>query len=604
MENAAFSLRKNRWKALLACETARRRAKGGRGAGRILSAASSIIVACALIAAAGYVAYRFAGSYVTVRVGGEIATDTRLAELLSAALSVAAVFSFAVFVPALEKSLSEDAGRAALSAMPIGAREICAVKVLSALPRLLAVFCVCSATLVVPCAVAAGKNFAFVIVAEAAALPLFAVVVLLSLLAVSPFAALKRFFRAHTLWALVVAVAVAAGLFLSYSAAVSAVTEALASSSPRAFFNAERTAALSAAFSSLVPAVFSAKAAVGVESGAVLCAVAGLLAAVLAAVVTLFVLPKASEGGGAVETVSKRRAFCRATRRGNKTIVKNGNRKTCRGKNVFAVLVRRELTAVVNGGRAFAVFAPLILAPVAAGALTLLAVGTVGKLIPLDAAFPVAVTLGVACGILLGGASSSAVTSDKDFFVQLGTLPVHSTAAFAAKAAIYCGTALIAGVLAAVAAAVAANLDVAYSAAVAVTGGASATSVALVALRFDLAHPDFDAGTSAGNGKSAAVYLLSGTAFIVFVGVVSLLLGLLSYSADGAYYGYLSRLLPPLCTLIVLSVSVSYCFAGCGKDVRHAVERALTSYIPQEHRRVKSGEKTRKVFQVVGRGGK
>lgn len=603
MGNGEFLSRRARFGALLACEFARRRAAiSARGA--TAAVISFAVVAGALIAAAGYLTYRFASVYLFLRVAGEAAVEARLSDLLAAAFLAATVFSVVFSAPCFEKSVFGDGGEAALAALPVSLREIVFVKAVAELPRLFAVFCVCAATLAVPCAVAAGKTAAFALRALLCALTLLPAAALLAALASPVAATVKSFFRARPLLALVAATAAVAGVFVLYSSVVSGMTEAVASSSPRAFFNAERAAAVSRTLSALYPASFAAEAAVGVKASAAYCGViAAVSAALLVPTIRLLLPAVLRRRRNAAHTgVPRRRrgAPCLSSylsRRDSRRVAKSP-------RCLFAVLVDRELRAVLGKGLAFRLFAPMILAPLAAGLLSALAAGTAANLVPLDASYPLAATVGTAVAVLLGGASASAVSSDKDLFVQLGTLPVHPKCAFAAKALLYGGAAATAGVLSGAVAAIAAGLDGAYAAAVAVTGGAGVLSATLFALRFDLSHPEFRGDAVNENGRAAAVYLVVGVALCVFVAATACALGVLSYSADGAYHGFLSRLLPPICTLIVLFISVLSTFAGVTEAVRRATVIALSPYVCRVKQRSKAFNNTRKVLSNCEGDGK
>ena len=262
----------------------------------------------------------------------------------------------------------------------------------------------------------------------------------------------------------------------------------------------------------------------------------------------------------------------------------------------FAALLQREVRAAVGTGRGFALFSPLVLAPLVAGALSHIVLGAATRMLTFDLSFPVAFTVGAVAAVFFGGAAASAVTADKAFFRVLGTLPVCPSRIAAAKVLLYGGVALSTGILSGAAAAVIAGIYGALAVEVAVAVGAVALSSSLFALTFDLSHPDMRRVFGDENGAAAVLGCAAGLAVCLLFGGSSSALAALSFSPDGEMCGWLSRVVPLCGALIVLTVAASACaFVGAG-GVRGACLSAIAPSEDGAAKRRTHRFDTRKVF--------
>ena len=379
------------------------------------------------------------------------------------------------------------------------------------------------------------------------ALPLFPVTVLAGVFFALPLGAAKNFFRSHVVLSLLVATAAVCGFFAVYSAAVERVVGVLAESNPHAVFNAERAETLSSTFMSLYPASLAARSANGDAVATAMTVCAGAISAACLAPLVLGVVPR-------VLRIYYSHAAFRSDRRETKSI---GSVHGHGRAGVFAALLRREINAALRTGKAFGLFAPVVIAPLVAGLSAAALTVALGRLMTLNAAFPLALAVGVTAAVLPGGASALAVTADKEYFAALGTLSVS-----------FCG-------------------------------GGCALATSLVALKFDLTHPVF-AFYASENGKSAAIYFFAGLSACIAILCSSAVLCVYSYASGGALFGYLSRTVPVYITLFVLLLSALYCAVGSGKAVRVAYALAATSAAKRVNIREVYGYKARKVFRGAG----
>lgn len=574
--------------ALLAHERARRRALRRQNGGA-LSSVLSLVAAVALAVAAGYVFYCFADVYVGVRAAGKTAVGQRLEQLLSLSFFLSVLFSLPSAVSGAERAFFRDGERQLLATVPVKSGVWSLAGLLCDLPRQAAVFCGCILTLAIPCAVAADKSAGDVALYALCALPLFPVTVLAGVIFALPLGAAKNFFRSHVVLSLLVATAAVCGFFAVYSAAVERVVGVLAESNPHAVFNAERAETLSRTFMSLYPASLAARSANGDAAATAMTVCVGAISAACLAPLVLGAVPRV------MRIYSSHTAF-RSDRRETKSI---GSVHRDRRAGVFAALLRREITAALRTGKAFGLFAPVVIAPLVAGLSAAALTVALGRLMTLNAAFPLALAVGVTAAVLPGGASASAVTADKEYFAALGTLSVSSRKVFAAKALLYGGVAFLTGVLSSTVAALSCGLDGVDVVGGAFCGGGCALATSLVALKFDLTHPVF-AFCASENGKSAAIYFFAGLSVCIAILCSSAVLCVYSYASGGALFGYLSRTVPVYITLFVLLLSALYCAVGSGKAVRAAYALAATSAVKRVSIREVYGYKARKVFRGAG----
>lgn len=574
--------------ALLTHERARRRALRRQNGGA-LSSVLSLVAAVALAVAAGYVFYCFADVYVGVRVAGKTAVGQRLEQLLSLSFFLSVLFSLPSAVSGAERAFFRDGERQLLATLPVKSGVWSLAGLLCDLPRQAAVFYGCILTLAIPCAVAADKSAGDVALYALCALPLFPVTVLAGVIFALPLGAAKNFFRSHVVLSLLVATAAVCGFFAVYSAAVERVVGVLAESNPHAVFNAERAETLSRTFMSLYPASLAARSANGDAAATAMTVCVGAISAACLAPLVLGAVPRV------LRIYSSHAAF-RSDRRETKSIGSVHGQGRAR---VFAALLRREITAALRTGKAFGLYAPVVIAPLVAGLSAAALTVALGRLMTLNAAFPLALAVGVTAAVLPGGASASAVTADKEYFAALGTLSVSSRKVFAAKALLYGGVAFLTGVLSSTVAALSCGLDGVDVVGVAFCGGGCALATSLVALKFDLTHPVF-AFCASENGKSAAIYFFAGLSVCIAILCSSAVLCVYSYASGGALFGYLSRTVPVYITLFVLLLSALYCTVGSGKAVRAAYALAATSAIKRVSIREVCGYKARKVFRGAG----
>lgn len=574
--------------ALLTHERARRRALRRQNGGA-LSSVLSLVAAVALAVAAGYVFYCFADVYVGVRAAGKTAVGQRLEELLSLSFFLSVLFSLPSAVSGAERAFFRDGERQLLATLPVKSGVWSLAGLLCDLPRQAAVFCGCILTLAIPCAVAADKSAGDVALYALCALPLFPVTVLAGVIFALPLGAAKNFFRSHVVLSLVVATAAVCGFFAVYSAAVERVVGVLAESNPHAVFNAERAETLSSTFMSLYPASLAARSANGDAAATAMTVCVGAISAACLAPLVLGAVPRV------LRIYSSHAAF-RSDRRETKS---SGSVHGQGRAGVFAALLRREITAALRTGKAFGLYAPVVIAPLVAGLSAAALTVALGRLMTLNAAFPLALAVGVTAAVLPGGASASAVTADKEYFAALGTLSVSSRKVFAAKALLYGGVAFLTGLLSSTVAALSCGLDGVDVVGVAFCGGGCALATSLVALKFDLTHPVF-AFCASENGKSAAIYFFAGLSVCIAILCSSAVLCVYSYASGGALFGYLSRTVPVYITLFVLLLSALYCAVGSGKAVRAAYALAATSAVKRVSIREVYGYKARKVFRRAG----
>lgn len=574
--------------ALLTHERARRRALRRQNGGA-LSSVLSLVAAVALAVAAGYVFYCFADVYVGVRAAGKTVVGQRLEELLSLSFFLSVLFSLPSAVSGAERAFFRDGERQLFATLPVKSGVWSLAGLLCDLPRQAAVFYGCILTLAIPCAVAADKSAGDVALYALCALPLFPVTVLAGVIFALPLGAAKNFFRSHVVLALLVTTAAVCGFFAVYSAAVERVVGVLAESNPHAVFNAERAETLSSTFMSLYPASLAARSANGDAAATAMTVCVGAISAACLAPLVLGVVPRALR-------IYYSHAAFRSDRRETQSIgaVHRDGRA-----EVFAALLRREITAALRTGKAFGLFAPVVIAPLVAGLSAAALTVALGRLMTLNAAFPLALAVGVTAAVLPGGASASAVTADKEYFAALGTLYVSSRKVFAAKALLYGGVAFLTGVLSSTVAALSCGLDGVDVVGCAFCGGGCALATSLVALKFDLTHPVF-AFCASENGKSAAIYFFAGLSVCIAILCSSAVLCVYSYASGGALFGYLSRTVPVYITLFVLLLSALYCTVGSGKAVRAAYALAATSAVKRVIIREVCGYKARKVFRRAG----
>lgn len=578
--------------ALLTHERARRRALRRQNGGA-LSSVLSLVAAVALAVAAGYVFYCFADVYVGVRAAGKTAVGQRLEELLSLSFFLSVLFSLPSAVSGAERAFFRDGERQLLATLPVKSGVWSLAGLLCDLPRQAAVFYGCILTLAIPCAVAADKSAGDVALYALCALPLFPVTVLAGVIFALPLGAAKNFFRSHVVLSLLVATAAVCGFFAVYSAAVERVVGVLAESNPHAVFNAERAETLSSTFMSLYPASLAARSANGDAAATAMTVCVGAISAACLAPLVLGVVPRALR-------IYYSHAAFRSDRRETQSI---GSVHGHGRAGVFAALLRREITAALRTGKAFGLFAPVVIAPLVAGLSAAALTVALGRLMTLNAAFPLALAVGVTAAVLPGGASASAVTADKEYFATLGTLYVSSRKVFAAKALLYGGVAFLTGVLSSTVAALSCGLDGVDVVGCAFCGGGCALATSLVALKFDLTHPVF-AFCASENGKSAAIYFFAGLSVCIAILCSSAVLCVYSYASGGALFGYLSRTVPVYITLFVLLLSALYCAVGSGKAVRAAYALAAASAAKRVSIREVYGYKARKVFRRAGVGDK
>lgn len=576
--------------ALLTHERARRRALRRQNGGA-LSSVLSLVAAVALAVAAGYVFYCFADVYVGVRAAGKTAVGQRLEELLSLSFFLSVLFSLPSAVSGAERAFFRDGERQLLATLPVKSGVWSLAGLLCDLPRQAAVFYGCILTLAIPCAVAADKSAGDVALYALCALPLFPVTVLAGVIFALPLGAAKNFFRSHVVLSLLVATAAVCGFFAVYSAAVERVVGVLAESNPHAVFNAERAETLSSTFMSLYPASLAARSANGDAAATAMTVCVGAISAACLAPLVLGVVPR-------VLRIYYSHAAFRSDRRETQSI-RSVHRDGRAG--VFAALLRREITAALRTGKAVGLFAPIVIAPLVAGLSAAALTVALGRLMTLNAAFPLALAVGVTAAVLPGGASASAVTADKEYFATLGTLCVSSRKVFAAKALLYGGVAFLTGVLSSTVAALSCGLDGVDVVGGAFCGGGCALATSLVALKFDLTHPVF-AFCASENGKSAAIYFFAGLSVCIAILCSSAVLCVYSYTSGGALFGYLSRTVPVYITLFVLLLSALYCAVGSGNAVRAAYTLAATSAVKIVSIREVYGYKARKVFRGAGVG--
>lgn len=574
--------------ALLTHERARRRALRRQNGGA-LSSVLSLVAAVALAVAAGYVFYCFADVYVGVRAAGKTAVGQRLEELLSLSFFLSVLFSLPSAVSGAERAFFRDGERQLLATLPVKSGVWSLAGLLCDLPRQAAVFYGCILTLAIPCAVAADKSAGDVALYALCALPLFPVTVLAGVIFALPLGAAKNFFRSHVVLSLLVATAAVCGFFAVYSAAVERVVGVLAESNPHAVFNAERAETLSSTFMSLYPASLAARSANGDAAATAMTVCVGAISAACLAPLVLGVVPRALR-------IYYSHAAFRSDRRETQSI---GSVHGHGRAGVFAALLRREITAALRTGKAFGLFAPVVIAPLVAGLSAAALTVALGRLMTLNAAFPLALAVGVTAAVLPGGASASAVTADKEYFATLGTLYVSSRKVFAAKALLYGGVAFLTGVLSSTVAALSCGLDGVDVVGCAFCGGGCALATSLVALKFDLTHPVF-AFCASENGKSAAIYFFAGLSVCIAILCSSAVLCVYSYASGGALFGYLSRTVPVYITLFVLLLSALYCAVGSGKAVRAAYALAAASAVKRVSIREVYGYKARKVFRGAG----
>lgn len=574
--------------ALLTHERARRRALRRQNGGA-LSSVLSLVAAVALAVAAGYVFYCFADVYVGVRAAGKTIVGQRLEELLSLSFFLSVLFSLPSAVSGAERAFFRDGERQLFATLPVKSGVWSLAGLLCDLPRQAAVFYGCIFTLAIPCAVAADKSAGDVAVYALCALPLFPVTVLAGVIFALPLGAAKNFFRSHVVLSLLVATAAVCGFFAVYSAAVERVVGVLAESNPHAVFNAERAETLSSTFMSLYPASLAARSANGDAAATAMTVCVGAISAACLAPLVLGVVPR-------VLRIYYSHAAFRSDRRETKSI---GSVHGHGRAGVFAALLRREITAALRTGKAFGLFAPVVIAPLVAGLSAAALTVALGRLMTLSAAFPLALAVGVTAAVLPGGASASAVTADKEYFATLGTLSVSSRKVFAAKALLYGGVAFLTGVLSSTVAALSCGLDGVDVVGGAFCGGGCALATSLVALKFDLTHPVF-AFCASENGKSAAIYFFAGLSVCIAILCSSAVLCVYSYASGGALFGYLSRTVPVYITLFVLLLSALYCAVGSGKAVRAAYALAAASAVKRVSIREVYGYKARKVFRRAG----
>lgn len=578
--------------ALLTHERARRRALRRQNGGA-LSSVLSLVAAVALAVAAGYVFYCFADVYVGVRAAGKTVVGQRLEELISLSFFLSVLFSLPSAVSGAERAFFRDGERQLFATLPVKSGVWSLAGLLCDLPRQAAVFYGCILTLAIPCAVAADKSAGDVALYALCALPLFPVTVLAGVIFALPLGAAKNFFRSHVVLSLLVATASVCGFFAVYSAAVERVVGVLAESTPHAVFNAERAETLSSTFMSLYPASLAARSANGDAAATAMTVCVGAISAACLAPLVLGAVPRV------LRIYSSHAAF-RSDRRETKSI---GSVHGHGRAGVFAALLRREITAALRAGKAVGLFAPVVIAPLVAGLSAAALTVALGRLMTLNAAFPLALAVGVTAAVLPGGASASAVTADKEYFAALGTLSVSSRKVFAAKALLYGGVAFLTGVLSSTVAALSCGLDGVDVVGGAFCGGGCALATSLVALKFDLTHPVF-AFCASENGKSAAIYFFAGLSACIAIRCSSAVLCVYSYASGGALFGYLSRTVPVYITLFVLLLSALYCAVGSGKAVRAAYTLAATSAAKRVSIREVYGYKARKVFRRAGVGDK
>lgn len=576
------------FEALLTHERARRRALRRQNGGA-LSSVLSLVAAVALAVAAGYVFYCFADVYVGVRAAGKTAVGQRLEQLLSLSFFLSVLFSLPSAVSGAERAFFRDGERQLLATLPVKSGVWSLAGLLCDLPRQAAMFCGCILTLAIPCAVAADKSAGDVALYALCALPLFPVTVLAGVIFALPLGAAKNFFRSHVVLSLIVATAAVCGFFAVYSAAVERVVGVLAESNPHAVFNAERAETLSSTFMSLYPASLAARSANGDAAATAMTVCVGAISAACLAPLVLGVVPRALR-------IYYSHAAFRSDRRETQSI---GSVHRDGRAGVFAALLRREITAALRTGKAFGLFAPVVIAPLVAGLSAAALTVALGRLMTLNAAFPLALAVGVTAAVLPGGASASAVTADKEYFATLGTLSVSSRKVFAAKALFYGGVAFLTGVISSTVAALSCGLDGVDVVGCAFCGGGCALATSLVALKFDLTHPVF-AFCASENGKSAAIYFFAGLSVCIAILCSSAVLCVYSYASGGALFGYLSRTVPVYTTLFVLLLSALYCAVGSGKAVRVAYALAATSAAKRVSIREVYGYKARKVFRGAG----
>lgn len=576
------------FEALLTHERARRRALRRQNGGA-LSSVLSLVAAVALAVAAGYFFYCFADVYVGVRAAGKTAVGQRLEQLLSISFFLSVLFSLPSAVSGAERAFFRDGERQLLATLPVKSGVWSLAGLLCDLPRQAAVFYGCILTLAIPCAVAADKSAGDVALYALSALPLFPVTVLAGVIFALPLGAAKNFFRSHVVLSLLVATAAVCGFFAVYSAAVERVVGVLAESNPHAVFNAERAETLSSTFMSLYPASLAARSANGDAAATAMTVCVGAISAACLAPLVLGVVPRALR-------IYYSHAAFRSDRRKTKSI---GSVHGQGRAEVFAALLRREITAALRTGKALGLFAPVVIAPLVAGLSAAALTVALGRLMTLNAAFPLALAVGVTAAVLPGGASASAVTADKEYFAALGTLYVSSRKVFAAKALLYGGVAFLTGVLSSTVAALSCGLDGVDVVGGAFCGGGCALATSLVALKFDLTHPVF-AFCASENGKSAAIYFFAGLSVCIAILCSSAVLCVYSYASGGALFGYLSRTVPVYITLLVLLLSALYCAVGSGKAVRAAYALAAASAVKRVSIREVYGYKARKVFRRAG----
>lgn len=574
--------------ALLTHERARRRALRRQNGGA-LSSVLSLVAAVALAVAAGYVFYCFADVYVGVRAAGKTVVGQRLEELLSLSFFLSVLFSLPSAVSGAERAFFRDGERQLFATLPVKSGVWSLAGLLCDLPRQAAVFYGCILTLAIPCAVAADKSAGDVALYALCALPLFPVTVLAGVIFALPLGAAKNFFRSHVVLSLLVTTAAVCGFFAVYSAAVERVVGVLAESTPHAVFNAERAETLSSTFMSLYPASLAARSANGDAAATAMTVCVGAISAACLAPLVLGVVPR-------VLRIYYSHAAFRSDRRETKSI---GSVHRDGRAGVFASLLRREITAALRTGKAFGLFAPVVIATLVAGLSAAALTVALGRLITLNAAFPLALAVGVTAAVLPGGASASAVTADKEYFAALSTLSVSSRKVFAAKALLYGGVAFLTGVLSSTVAALSCGLGGVDVVGGAFCGGGCALATSLVALKFDLTHPVF-AFCASENGKSAAIYFFAGLSVCIAILCSSAVLCVHSYASGGALFGYLSRTVPVYITLFVLLLSVLYCAVGSGKAVRVAYALAAASAVKRVSIREVYGYKARKVFRGAG----
>ena len=574
--------------ALLTHERARRRALRRQNGGA-LSSVLSLVAAVALAVAAGYVFYCFADVYVGVRAAGKTVVGQRLEELISLSFFLSVLFSLPSAVSGAERAFFGDGERQLLATLPVKSGVWSLAGLLCDLPRQAAVFYGCILTLAIPCAVAADKSAGDVALYALCALPLFPVTVLAGVIFALPLGAAKNFFRSHVVLSLLVTTAAVCGFFALYSAAVERVVGVLAESNPHAVFSAERAETLSRTFMSLYPASLAARSANGDAAATAMTVCVGAISAACLAPLVLGAVPR-------VLRIYYSHAAFRSDRRETKSI---GSVHMDGRAGVFAALLRREITAALRTGKAFGLFAPVVIAALVAGLSAAALTVALGRLMTLNAAFPLALAVGVTAAVLPGGASASAVTADKEYFAALGTLSVLSRKVFAAKALLYGGVAFLTGVLSSTVAALSCGLGGVDVVGGAFCGGGCALATSLVALKFDLTHPVF-AFCASENGKSAAIYFFTGLSVCIAILCSSAVLCVYSYASGGALFGYLSRTVPVYITLFVLLLSSLYCAVGSGKAVRAAYALAATSAAKRVSIREVYGYKARKVFRRAG----